>query len=268
VLRPQAGTGFAQMDVPEGLHRVALAYGTSVAEVGGLVLSGLTLIGLIALAVWPRGRGAKRSPAALVPEARVFAVRNRQAPALWLLLVLTGLLVAKVLYVDDFTTWLRCVSTAARVCGADQAVSVAFEGDIRLRGYSLPATRVKPGGELRLDLFWQADRQIKSGQYSFLRLRSAAGEGATNPKTGDDIWVEERHEGPGGFFTTGYLPERLYADTYRITVPPDLPSGEYALEIGWYDVATGDQLTLQTTELPQELRAEKDAILLSGITVP
>jgi hypothetical protein len=47
-------------------------------------------------------------------------------------------------------------------------------------------------------------------------------------------------------------PGKLYQDEYRIVLPEDMPPGEYLLEVGWFDAATGEQIDplAETVEAP------------------
>jgi hypothetical protein len=46
----------------------------------------------------------------------------------------------------------------------------------------------------------------------------------------------------GSYPTSQWLPGDLIVDRYEIQLPPDLPSGEYPLELGLYDWKTGNRL--------------------------
>lgn len=65
--QPERGphTGLAQVQIPAGEHRLALRYGSTPAERAGLLVSGLTALGLLALAAWALLRqGARRARSA------------------------------------------------------------------------------------------------------------------------------------------------------------------------------------------------------------
>ena len=141
-LRPQSETGYAQVDVPAGAHRLELRYGGAIAQTIGLIISGVmaaTLIALVAVALWRRRRrNATHQPAAETTEQIVAAACVAVAG-------IDGLLGFKAFYVDPHTTWLRCVSTPDRVCGADASVSVPFAEGPRLRGYAVPSSDGEAG---------------------------------------------------------------------------------------------------------------------------
>ena len=78
---------------------------------------------------------------------------------------LTAVLVLKFAYIDPATTWLRCASTAGQVCGAQGTANVRFPDAPALRGYTLPASQVQPGDELRVDLYWGGEAGAKTNGY-------------------------------------------------------------------------------------------------------
>ena len=265
-INPQAETGYAQVAVPAGEHHLTLRYGRTLAERMGLVISGLTAAGLVLVGGWAIWRRRKRT-AVVEPSTGTADVAP---PPLWLLAVLTVLVLFKWFYVDTATTWLRCVSTPARVCGAQAAVDAVFMDAPRLRGYSTPSAQVAPGEALRIDLFWEdatdADGAGKNLS-SFVHIRNSQPGGTMNPRTGSEIWAQDEHVAPGGLLTTEYLPGKLYKDEFRIRLPDDIPPGEYFLEVGWFDPATGEQVDLPPDGAQPPLRILWRSVLLPSIQV-
>ncbi|MEJ5197814.1 MAG: hypothetical protein WHX53_02715 [Anaerolineae bacterium] len=274
-LTPQAETGYVQLSVPVGTHDIALRYASTPAEMAGMALSAATLLGLLAVAgraLWQRKVTGPTAPPQEAPPA------DEPTPPLWLLIGLTGLLIFKFAYVDRHTTWLRCVSTAERVCGAQATVDVAFADAPRLRGYTVSSADVRRGAEVRVDLYWQGQqdtgqasnvkRQTSSGVLaSFVHIRRSRPEQAPSPVTGGDIWAQAEHGTPGGLLTTEFLPGKLYKDEFRVRIPADMPPGEYFLEVGWFDPATGEQLDPLPETVKPPLRILWRSILLPSIRV-
>jgi hypothetical protein len=237
-LRPAATTGYTVLDVPAGEQKLALRYARTPAETAGLALSAMTLLALVAWALIGRWRPAP----ATVPFQLPVGSDREVAPSWWLLGLLGALLVFKAFYVDPQTTWLRCVSTAERVCGAQAAVNIPFAGGHRLRGYAVPSYQVKAGDDLRVSLVWQAEPGPDSPLHSFVHVRTSQPDQAVNPRTGSEIWAQEDHPAPAGLFTTEFVPGKLYLDELRVPIPADMPPGEYRLEIGWFNPASEEQL--------------------------
>jgi hypothetical protein len=62
------------------------------------------------------------------------------------------------------------------------------------------------------------------------------------PDTGNEIWAQDEHVTPGGLLASEFVPGKLYLDEFRVRLPDEMPPGEYYLEIGWFDPATGEQI--------------------------
>ncbi len=270
-LRPQQDTGYAQLDVPAGVHRVTVRYGTTVEEAVGWAASLLTLLAV--LVTIARSRLAHRSRLQTAPGdiADAASPARRQienaAPPGWLLAILTAALAIKVFYVDDHTTWLRCVSTPARVCGVQATVDVPFEEGPRLRGYSVIDTVIRPGGTARINLVWQGEPGQTRRLVSFVHIRNSQPGLPTNPRTASEIWAQEDHETPAGLLVTEFLPGRLYMDKFRVPIPSDIPAGTYFVEIGWADPETGEQLDPQTDSVKPPLGVLWRSLLLPPVEV-
>jgi hypothetical protein len=292
-LHMQSETGYAQLDVPAGVHQIALRYGPTAAQSIGLALSLLTLLGLLAIAIC--SRAIKRRPAPTgadvtltspIPhlpqsgqdsEESFDALRTGSreakhgdsslAPPWWLLVGLTAVLGFKVFYIDGHTTWLRCVSTPTRVCDAQVRVEIPFAGGPSLRGYSVSQTRLTPGQTVRVNLVWKGEPDPARRLTSFVHIRNSQQNGPTNPRTGNEIWAQDEHETPAGLLTTEYLPGRLYLDEFRVRLPEDMPPGEYFLEIGWADLAASEQLEPQADAVKPPLGILWRSILLPSLTV-
>ena len=265
-LAPERGSGFVRVAVPAGMHELALRYGTPPVEKAGLAISGLTFIGLIVLGLVGLEKRRRSQPKSSAGGEQSAAVQEH-APPLWLLSGLTVLLIFKFAYVDTVTTWFRCVSMPARVCDAQATVDVPFNGGPRLRGYSVLDNPLRAGQELRVDLFWQGDPSALPQLNSFVHVRNAQKGWPMNPRTGQEIWAQEEHQTPGGLLVSEFSPDQLYRDEFRLRLPDDLPPGQYFLEIGWFDPATGEQLEPQTEAVRAPLSILWRSILLPSIQV-
>ncbi len=112
------------------------------------------------------------------PSPAVSGAGEEPAPPIWLLGIIAALFVVKLAWIDPATTWLRCVSTADRVCGAQATVAVAFPDAPSLRGYTMASDTVHRGGELPVDLYWQGEPGVTTALTSFVHVRnSQAGRG-------------------------------------------------------------------------------------------
>jgi len=111
-------------------------------------------------------------------------------------------------------------------------VSRLGEG-IRLLGFDLEPTTVRPGEALRLTLYWQALAPMDIAYTVFTHLLDADGQFRAQ---------QDNQPQSGGFPTTEWLPGDVIRDEYVLALPPDAPPGEYTLEVGMYRLETGERL--------------------------
>jgi hypothetical protein len=263
--------GLAQVRIPAGEHRLALRYGSTPAEQGGLLVSGLTALGLLTLAAWTlwRRSGGARSETGPSDEGiRSESVPSSEAPPpLWLLAGLSALLLVKLAYVDPQTTWLRCTSTAERVCGAQATTYAPLTGGPVLRGYTVSDYDLSVGDELRVTVFWQGAAETLPRLHSFVHVRNLRPDDPPNPRSGDGIWAQQENYAPGGQVTDRYQAGKLYADTFRVRLPEDMPPGEYFLEIGLFNPETMEQLDPVAEQVEPPLGILWRSLLLPNVRV-
>jgi hypothetical protein len=274
-LRAEAGTGYAQLDLPAGEHHVSLRYGPTPGETVGLLVSGLTLLGLLGAAGWAFAPAARDRLKARFRRSATVASRPGQedaqvrrvegvAPPVWLLLGATILVVTKFAFVDRATTWFRCTSTAERVCGAETLVDVPFSGGPRLVGYTVPSQQARAGDRLRVTLYWTADDTVEQPASSFVHLLGAS----FNPRTGNPLWGQQEKDAPGDHPLPGWTPGKIYRDDYEFQIDPGTPPGEYQLEIGWFRPESGERLKPDSARVGGEIAVSHlDSLLISGIIV-
>jgi hypothetical protein len=103
-----------------------------------------------------------------------------------------------------------------------------------LAGDPAPA-RLQPGGTLDLELRWSALRWMDDGYTLFVQLLDR-----------DNRMVAQLDALPlGGIYHTyKWVPGQVIPDWYRLPLAPDLPPGDYFLEIGAYQSTTTRRLPL------------------------
>jgi len=109
-----------------------------------------------------------------------------------------------------------------------------FGGVARLLGYSM-AGDLQPGGEIHLTLFWQALAATGQDYTVFIHL------------VGEEGYVWGQGDSPpadGFYLTTEWKEGEVIRDQHSIAIPPEAPAGEYQLEVGMYDWASGVRLAL------------------------
>ncbi len=107
-------------------------------------------------------------------------------------------------------------------------------GDIiALLGYSLLGDRLAAGGIAQITLFWQPEQEPVRRYKVFLHLLD----------NGNHI-VGQRDAEPGGgvWRTDLWAPGEVVIDNYGVPIHPATPPGEYCLEVGMYDLETGQRL--------------------------
>ena len=104
-----------------------------------------------------------------------------------------------------------------------------------LLGYDLSSEILSPGRTLQVTLYWQAQATAETSYTAFVHLLDAT-----------ERVLTQRDQVPvgGARPTTGWIAGEIIRDTYELTLPDDLPSGAYRLEVGLYDAATTDRLPI------------------------
>ena len=127
---------------------------------------------------------------------------------------------------------------AAFVAGTDfplgtlRGSRAQFGPSIRLLGYQV-ASGLSAERELEVTLVWEALGPIEGNYTAFVHLLDEHGQ-----RWGQaDNWP-----GQGSYPTRHWRPGDVIVDRYQVKIHPCLPPGRHRLEVGWYDLATGDRL--------------------------
>jgi 4-amino-4-deoxy-L-arabinose transferase-like glycosyltransferase len=130
------------------------------------------------------------------------------------------------------------------------------DGRIRFWGYRLePGVEMRPGDQLTLDLFWQAEEVLAEDYTVFVHLL-----GPYNPETGGPLWAQnDSYPLAGGHPTTRWLPGQVVVDRHRLEIPANTPPGTYQIEAGLYDARTGERLRVSDVD--------QDRILIDEIYI-
>ena len=110
---------------------------------------------------------------------------------------------------------------------------------IRFHGYDVaPEGPVRAGGTLTFDLYWEATGKITRDYTVFVHLL-----GPFNPRTGGPVWAQHDGQPLGGQYPTSHwLVGTVIKDRHVVALPPDMPPGEYQVEVGMYLLSTGERL--------------------------
>ncbi|MCB0153953.1 MAG: hypothetical protein KDF65_04085, partial [Anaerolineae bacterium] len=108
----------------------------------------------------------------------------------------------------------------------DHPLDAVFGRQISLLGLDCAAgCRARPGETISLTLHWRAEATPDKSYTVFTHLLDAA----------ETVRVNADHAPPKP--SQGWLPGEIITDPVTLTLPPDLPPGDYAVEIGLYDAA-------------------------------
>jgi hypothetical protein len=116
---------------------------------------------------------------------------------------------------------------------AMQNLAYQFGPAIQLVGYDALPPRLAPGEELRLALYWQASAKPEQDYSIFVHILDAEGK-----------WVAQQDNMPQNdtFPTTRWSVGPLIDDARLISLPSDLPPGQYQVALGMYLWQTGERL--------------------------
>jgi hypothetical protein len=137
-----------------------------------------------------------------------------------------------------------------------QPLATAFElgKAVTLLGADVvPAASVSPGATVQAQLYWQAQRTIHTDYTAFAHLLGPDGK----------LVAQQDKQPLDGFFPTSrWLPGQTVMDTYQFQVPAAAPPGEYTLQVGLYELANGQRLSIT-----QAGKAVGDAVTVATLQV-
>ena len=134
----------------------------------------------------------------------------------------------------------------------ENKLDATFGNEITLLGYEISPI---DDGVYKLQLAWQAVREPSANYTVFVHVLDQDGACC--------IWQQDSMPQQNQHPTSRWLPGEVVVDTYEITLPADLPAGEYPVESGLYIAETGQRLTVKLPGQP-----EGDLALLRPLTVP
>jgi len=124
---------------------------------------------------------------------------------------------------------------------------------IQFLGYDLDPVSIKPGQTLHLALYWQALAEMDESYTVFTHLLDKE----------NRIWGQKDNVPVEGTLPTCcWTKDEIITDEYEILLQPDAPPGQYVIEIGMYQLETGQRL-----EVRDGPEREGNRILLSTVEV-
>jgi len=132
-------------------------------------------------------------------------------------------------------------------------LDVTFANEITLLGYDISPLG---DGAYELLLVWQASQEPSADYTVFVHVLDQDGACC--------VWQQDTMPQQNQYPTSRWLPSEVVVDTFTVTLPADLTSGEYPVEIGLYFAETGQRLTIE--ESPGETGSE--ALLIRSFSIP
>jgi len=127
-------------------------------------------------------------------------------------------------------------------------------GLVEFLGYDLERIGFSPGEVIPLTLYWRALEPMDVSYTVFTHLIDEE----------NRIWGQQDNPPKEGQHpTTLWVRGEVVTDSYRIPVDPEAPPGEYVIEVGLYNAATGVRLPV----LDDQGKAVDDRILLRKVWV-
>jgi 4-amino-4-deoxy-L-arabinose transferase-like glycosyltransferase len=138
----------------------------------------------------------------------------------------------------------------ADVLAVANRVGVRFDETVRLLGYDITPTAVKPGDVVEVTLYWEPIARTEQNYAIFVHLLSEAG---------TMVAQRDTYPGLGSYLTTAWEPGVAFAEVYRVHVPETAytPDKGY-IQVGVY-LPNGPRLT--TPDGDDALRLETINIL-------
>jgi len=136
------------------------------------------------------------------------------------------------------------------------ATEANFSGQIKLLGYTLKAEEIRPGDSIQLALYWQGLANMETSYIVFTHIIDQ-----------DERIMGQKDNPPvsGLYPTTEWTPGEKIVDRYEIATSPEIPPGEYSIEIGLYELDSGERLpVLDAMGLPQDSRVILDKVWVIG----
>jgi hypothetical protein len=136
------------------------------------------------------------------------------------------------------------------------AVRAAFDsgaGYVQLSGYDLAPEVPHPGDVLALTLLWRPEAALTEDYTVFVQLLNPEGQ------------VVAQGDGPplaGHYPTSWWASGETIADAHLISLPPSLPTGDYRLLVGLYQLEDGTRLPVQAEET-----LGPDALILTTLEI-
>jgi len=130
-----------------------------------------------------------------------------------------------------------------------KAQSFSLDSKVALIGYEVDRTEFRAGEEIHLILYWRAEAEMRTDYTVFTHLIDDEG----------NIWGQMDSQPLEGDYPTSFWDiGEVIEDGYALAIREDAPAGLYRLEVGMYELTTGQRLPV----LGDDGEAKDNRILL------
>ncbi|MEW5717223.1 MAG: hypothetical protein AB1817_01210 [Chloroflexota bacterium] len=142
---------------------------------------------------------------------------------------------AFVYYRDDQNVWQELTVAKKSTAHASSSLPAQFEQGLELSAFEMVNDRVKRGDPFALIVYWHATQPIAKDYTVFAHVVDASGRIVAG-------FDSQPHQGSAP--TSSWRADTMVADGTVIPIDTTVAPGAYAIEIGWYDLATSQRLAL------------------------
>lgn len=151
--------------------------------------------------------------------------------------------VHKLFFVFESETLLRSIA---------HPVQASFSGELGILGYELSSAQIVPGGQVVVNVYWQAVDAMPDTYTGFVHLIGPDGQ----------LVAQDDHELGRGFFSTRlWQPGEVVHEEYALTIPDDAPPGQYSLQVGVYSFPSLQRLAVDSANMP----VQDDVVTLGAV---
>ena len=154
--------------------------------------------------------------------------------------------------------WAYQGTFTPQTADAEPVARFGAQGQMRLLDATLDYTPPRPDaeGQLSVTLRWQGPAPQTGDGVIFIHLYN-------KERTNVEPVLQQVARPAGGVYPPeNWLPE-VFTDTYTLTLPADLPSGEYVVAVGAFDARSGARYPVEATTWP----VDDDRLFIGALTV-
>ena len=207
--------------VPQGEHVVEVVFGSTPARTAAWVISGAALLAALLLCSTRFLSGGAQS--------------QDKSPVLqegdWPIVAVVGAITLGAILLEPLGLFHDHSQGGALDIPAT-AHYTNFGDQIALLGYQVGGETAAPGDTLELTLYWQALRPLDIEYQVFVHVLSEGGQ----------LVAQSDKLNPGEFPTHRWPTDRYVPDTHRLSLPADLPPGDYTVSVGLWVQSEGWRL--------------------------